>query len=57
MSAKVKEIEFFLANPITLFREVAKKPSPWCPSGISTMLISDSSGFFIKLYDTGLAIN
>jgi hypothetical protein len=23
------QIEFFLASPITLFNEVAKKPSPW----------------------------
>jgi len=47
------QIEFFRANPITPFNLVAKKPSPWWPSGISTMLISDTSGFFVILYDTG----
>src|SRR3989337_645888 len=47
------QMEFFLAKPITLFKEVAKKPSPWCPSGISPMLISFTRGFCVILYDTG----
>jgi hypothetical protein len=49
-------MEFFLARPITLFREVAKKPSPWWPSGISARLISFSKGLLVILYDTGRAI-
>jgi hypothetical protein len=51
------QMEFFLANPTTLSKEVAKKPSPMCPSGISTSLIPRSEkslGF--KLNRTGLAI-
>ena len=50
------QIEFLRASPITLSSVVAKKPSPIDPSGISTRLISPSSGFFIKLYETGRAI-
>jgi hypothetical protein len=47
------QIEFFRARPITPFNVVAKNPSPWWPWGISTMLISDTRGFFVILYDTG----
>jgi hypothetical protein len=47
------QMEFLRASPTTLLSEVAKKPSPMCPSGNSAMLRSASSGFCIKLYDTG----
>jgi hypothetical protein len=47
------QIEFLRASPITLSNDVAKKPSPWCPSGISPTLISDTNGFFVILYETG----
>src|SRR5690242_7289570 len=50
------QMEFFLASPITLFNDVAKKPSPWWPSGISPKLISPTRGLLFILNDTGLAI-
>ena len=49
-------MEFFLASPTTLSNEVAKKPSPMLPSGISAMLMSFSKGFGCILYDTGRSI-
>jgi hypothetical protein len=50
------QMEFFLAKPTTLSSEVAKKPSPMWPSGISAREISLSSGFTFTLYDTGRGI-
>jgi len=50
------QMEFFLANPTTLLKFVAKKPSPWWPYGISAILISPSRGFSLMLYDTGRGI-
>jgi hypothetical protein len=39
-------MEFFLAKPTTLSREVAKKPSPICPSGSWTLLMPRSEVSF-----------
>ena len=47
------QIEFLLARPTTLFNDVAKNPSPGCPSGMSAMEISFSSFISFTLYDTG----
>jgi hypothetical protein len=49
-------MEFFLARPTTSPNFDAKKPSPWCPSGIADTLISCTSGFSLTLYETGRAI-
>jgi hypothetical protein len=49
-------MEFFLANPTTSLNFEAKKPSPWCPSGISAILISLTRGFSFILKETGRAI-
>ena len=49
--------EFFRANPTTLSNEVAKNPSPMCPSGISIWLIPRSAeSLTFKLNRTGRAI-
>jgi hypothetical protein len=39
-------MEFFLAIPTTFSREVAKKPSPVCPSGSWTLLMPRSEKSF-----------
>jgi hypothetical protein len=51
-------IEFFRASPTASLSLVAKKPSPVCPSGISTMLIEFfvSAGTVFTLNLTGLVM-
>jgi hypothetical protein len=51
------QMEFFLARPTTLSIEVAKKPSPEKPSGVSTMLMPQSLVLFVFILNlTGRAI-
>ena len=48
------QIEFLRARPTALSREVAKKPSPECPPGMSTILIPLSRVLFsLMLKRTG----